>query len=131
LPYSRTHAQRDPQGLTQTFITFHSKGRREEDGERAASDDAEDRHDGELEVAFVLVAVGFELLGGVNRRVLVDVRLAVPEAELVHITSLAVPQLGRGARLGGAFVANTSLATLGLGALFVESGEGRALLGQC
>ena len=73
--------------------------RGEEDGERAGADDADDGEGGELKVALVLVAVSLELLGGVDGRVLVDVRLAVAEAELVDVASLAgaaVDDKGRG-----------------------------------
>ena len=66
------------------------EGGGEEDGEGAGADDAEDRGGGDPEVTLVLVTVGLELLGGVDGGVLVDVSLAVAEAELVHVAGLAV-----------------------------------------
>ena len=74
----------------------------EEDGERAGADDADDGERGELEVALVLVAVSLELLGGVDGRVLVDVRLAVAEAELVDVAGLAGAAEERGREGRGA-----------------------------
>ena len=62
----------------------------EEDGERAGADDADDGERGELEVALVLVAVRLELFRRVDGGVLVDVRLAVAEAELVDVAGLAI-----------------------------------------
>ena len=70
-----------------------------EDGEAAGANHAEDGGRGELEVTLVLVAVGLELGGGVDGGVLVDVSLAVAEAELVDVASLAgaaVDDKGRG-----------------------------------
>lgn len=70
-----------------------------EDGEGAGADHADHGGRGELEVTLVLVAVGLELRRGVDGGVLVDVSLAVAEAELVDVASLAgaaVDDEGRG-----------------------------------
>ena len=60
-----------------------------EDGEGAGADDADDGEGGELKVTLVLVTVGLELIGRVDGGVLVDVSLAVAEAELVDVAGLA------------------------------------------
>ena len=57
--------------------------------ERARTDDTGQSRRPVRQVTFVLIAIGLELLRRPDRGVLVDVRLAVAQAELVNVASLA------------------------------------------
>lgn len=64
--------------------------------ERARTDDTGQSRRPVHQVTFVLITIGLEVLRHPDRGVLVDVRLAVAEAELVDVASLAVAAAGSG-----------------------------------
>lgn len=69
-----------------------------DDRERTRADDAGQGDRPVRKVTLVLVAIGLEVLRRPDRRVLVDVRLTVLQAELVHVARLAASPIARVAR---------------------------------
>lgn len=63
--------------------------RGEDDGEDTRTEDTGEGDRPVDQVTFVLVTVALEVLRGPDRGVFIDVRLAVLQAELVHVASLA------------------------------------------
>ena len=85
--------------------------------ERARTDDTGQSRRPVHQVTFVLITIGLEVLRHPDRGVLVDVRLAVADAQGVDVASLTVASLRGGTGFGGTLVADTGLATLGFGTL--------------